>query len=120
MGWSDMCSGWYFSFFGLGLDNNATRRNDWYGTGFAFGVDELDRSMLPLYPDPATDHINLGFAPANGAAYVTVIDATGKIVRSFSSLKITTIDIADLDGGSYTIVLQQLDQNRIARFIKLP
>jgi Galactose oxidase, central domain/Secretion system C-terminal sorting domain len=120
MGWSHTCSGWFFSFFGLGLDNSATRRNDWYGTGFLFGMEEVGPFELPLYPDPTTDHINLGFDPADGPAYVSVIDATGKIVQSFSSLQMNTVDIADLDGGAYTVVLKQLDQERIARFIKLP
>lgn len=120
MGWSDMCSGWYFSFYGLGLDNTATRRNDWYGTGFAFGLDEINGSMLPLYPDPATDHVNLGFAPADGTAIVTLFDATGKVIRSFPSLTTTTIDIEDLVGGYYTVLLAQQNQQRIGRFVKLP
>ena len=107
-------------FFGTGLDESLERQNDWWRMDLPSSVHELQNEALTISPNPATDVVLFAFTPTNGTAIVTVIDATGKTVRSFSSLAINTINIADLPGGCYTVFLQQTDQHRIGRFIKLP
>lgn len=120
VGWSESCSGWYFTYYGLGLDSTSTRRSDWHETGFAFAIDEHRSLDLPLFPVPATDRIRVGCSIIDGVPDISIIDATGKAVHSAPSLLDPTIDISGLPAGSYTIILRQNDMQRTGRFIKLP
>ena len=120
IGWSDNCSGWYFTYYGLGLDSTLTRRNDWYESGFAFGVNEHSTGPLTIFPIPATDHIRVDARTAKGRENVTILDAKGRSVLRVSRSDASPIGISELPAGCYTVILRQNEIHRIGRFIKLP
>lgn len=77
---------------------------------------------LLTYPSPVQDHLNLK-APdwADGNCIVLVVDATGRNVLTFPYSKNSVIDVADLAGGTYTVMLRNLSSGQwvSANFVRL-
>lgn len=119
MGWAD-CSGIHYSFIGLGLDGNSTRRNDWYGTGFVFSVPEHAQASLLVVPNPAQDFLRID-GLANQQLAVRVDDASGATVLSIADWPSERpLSIVHLAPGAYVIHAIGSGTNATARFIKLP
>lgn len=119
-GWSDQCSGWFLGFYGLGLDSTLTRRNDWYFTGYWFGIEEATGDKLQLLPNPSTDQIRITGITANKIQSLELLDANGQVVRRSGPISDSRINIATLHPGPYCVVLFEKDTRHVARFIKLP
>ncbi|MCB9184711.1 MAG: T9SS type A sorting domain-containing protein [Flavobacteriales bacterium] len=119
-GWSDQCSGWYLGFYGLGLDSTLTRRNDWYFTGYWFGIEESAGLTLRLSPNPARDHLLLSGTSGVSMTPFELFDATGKAVMRTTTRFDGRIDIASLSPGSYRVLISDDGIRRVGHFIKLP
>lgn len=119
-GWSDQCSGWFLGFYGLGLDSTLTRRNDWYFTGYWFGIEESTGMTLRMLPNPATDHILLSGIPIGTSMTVVLFDSAGKAVMHPSLKPDGRVELAGLSPGAYSALLLDHGERRIGHFIKLP
>lgn len=83
------------------------------------GISESEQNKVMVAPNPASDYITLNIA--NGIAYtkMSIIEATGKILREYSeniSGK-TKIDVSELSSGIYFIKLTGSSES-VIRFIK--
>jgi hypothetical protein len=79
-------------------------------------VEELLRSAM-VFPNPATDVINIrGLMPG---AQFNLFDSRGQLVRtSILNADITTIDIADLPSGIYTVSFVYQNMSHHTKLVK--
>lgn len=112
------CPGWLITYYGLGLDTSFTRHNDWYMTGYWFGIEENGLSPIHIFPNPTTDFINLQLTES--LARVTIVDASGKTVSIHSLKPNEPLSVLHLEAGAYTLIVDQSSTRRTGHFIKLP
>lgn len=81
-------------------------------------------SALNLYPNPATDFVNISFEnDKNEKAEIQIIDASGKvmskqntgIVKGFNNI---SVGINGLAKGSYTVVVMRIRRIETIKFVK--
>ena len=93
--------------------------NGWSPTGLGpispDGVEEsgIDASVL-LYPDPATDEIQIGGLQGN-LDQVEILNYAGQTVGSSTTTK---VDVSFLDAGVYMLRIKMEDRQLIRRFVK--
>lgn len=83
-------------------------------------VTELDKVESHLFPNPATDNLNIT-SSLQGAATVRVFDAIGRVViENNVNLSQTTYtqNISSLENGIYTIQISTSDKVATQRFVK--
>jgi len=76
-----------------------------------------ERSAIQLFPNPATDHITLALEPNDRLVQVRLFDVQGRMVRTYTSVD-GSLDIRELDSGSYLLHIHSKSGVRIARLIK--
>lgn len=91
-------------------------------TDLAMGVPVLSgtQGSLHVWPDPATDQVNVRLANARtSGADLTVIDAAGRVVRTVKAHASTVVlDVRDLAPGNYTVRSDDHGTISSARFMK--
>ena len=83
-------------------------------------VAELETVESKLFPNPATDNLNIT-SSLQGAATVSVFDAVGRVVlqRNVNLSQATfTQSISSLENGIYTIQISTADKVATERFVK--
>ena len=75
-----------------------------YNSGILGVSDISGASQAKIYPNPATDVINI--ASDKKIANVSVFDASGKVVKTTTE---TTINISNLVKGSYVVSIRYAD-----------
>ncbi|MEN8928980.1 MAG: LamG-like jellyroll fold domain-containing protein [Flavobacteriales bacterium] len=80
-------------------------------------INENLKALYQIYPNPATNDLSLSYALNLGVESITIFDITGKVV--FTTTKnFTSIHIAELSKGLYTIRLNTSNGSSTKRFIK--
>jgi hypothetical protein len=74
------------------------------------GISENSKINFNVFPNPSTDFVNVEFEAKNSEYIVSVIDITGKIVKSnsynnLSGATTVKVDLNDLKSGNYLIGL---------------
>lgn len=72
------------------------------------GDDFVQNSPLLMYPNPCTDNVNISLAQLYEKASVSIIDITGKTVKTQqfeSGVKLQNIAVDDLENGIYFVQL---------------
>jgi PKD repeat protein len=67
-------------------------------------------SMLTLYPNPASDRVNIRFEVSQGESQVEIYDLTGRLISSFTNTDnqgVYELDLAPMATGVYVVVLRQ-------------
>lgn len=105
--WRDHVSDYGVDLSGSSIDNLST--ND---VSFA--------SKLKLYPNPATDVLNISNESNFSNANFTISDMTGRIVLKKSAISgsSTNINIASLSNGTYLIKIENEGKSTTSKFIK--
>ena len=83
-------------------------------------VQEVENVESKLYPNPATDNLNIT-SSLQGAATINIFDAVGRVVSQKNvnlSDAIYTQNISSLESGVYVIQIQAGDKMTTQRFIK--
>jgi hypothetical protein len=82
------------------------------------GDKRYSTESLSLYPNPATNNINLK-STGTGTANMAIYDVAGRMVKTFSITHgVTPIDISELNSGVYFIRGTDAGSNTVARFVK--
>jgi hypothetical protein len=81
----------------------------------------LSGSFLRIYPNPATDQLQLTGLSPDSPLQVSIVDGSGKVVftRRTQGQDHVTLDITRLAPGSYTVVLTSLGGMQNIHFLKL-
>jgi hypothetical protein len=95
----------------------AARLDRWGRMGDFTGVEELERSTLSLFPNPATEQVTIQSRLNEPMGSLRIISSEGKVVRMVraNNGSTMTIDVSDLAPGLYRIVSETLQR---ATFIK--
>ncbi|RRA94647.1 T9SS type A sorting domain-containing protein [Paenimyroides viscosum] len=69
-----------------------------------------------MYPNPATDVLNISSKKGLNASEVRITDMTGKVVRTQKDA--TTVNVSDLSAGTYLIDITTKEGKATSKFIK--
>ncbi len=72
-------------------------------------------NIVNMYPNPATDVVQLNVKAGNSIENVQIIDATGKTVLTKSSLIQNTLDVSILNPGIYSVQANMGDGIRLTK-----
>lgn len=78
------------------------------------GIKTVKHNKTKVYPNPASDKINLD---VDGAYSAQVIDITGKTVKQLKSYNMQSLDISDLKKGIYFLRIQTDAGNETRKII---
>ncbi len=77
---------------------------------------EMDNNKISIYPNPATDFINVN---VNETTQLIITDVQGQIVLNKSIVSLEQIDLADFKAGIYFITsVDKSDKRTVTKFIK--
>lgn len=86
-------------------------------TYFTIGINETASPTISLYPNPASDYINID--GLDGKEQISIIDNSGRIVKSLNANEaIQTISINDLAQGTYLVTIRKENKIEVLKFIK--
>lgn len=72
---------------------------------YPLGNNEVEASAIDVYPNPATDFIQI--AGAQGQGSVTLFDITGKMIFNESNMTLTNaLDVSGLTSGAYIMKIE--------------
>jgi hypothetical protein len=98
----------------------AARLDRWGRMGDFTGVEELERSTLSLFPNPATDRITLQSRDGSALGMVRIISAEGRMVQEVG-MHLTDraeLDVQSLAPGMYTVIASTRNLSSHLRFVK--
>jgi hypothetical protein len=105
-------------FFGLGIDG-PTRFNDWWMFFLPTGVREQDIATTPVFPNPATTHIQ-AFWPSHWTdVRYSILDTTGRPLLHGYQAGAAPMDVHRLCPGRYEVILEHGAERLRAPFVKL-
>ncbi len=84
------------------------------------GVEELERSNLSLFPNPAAELITLQSSDGQAMGIVRILSAEGRTVREFG-MQMTDraeMDVQGLPPGLYTVIASTRNASSQLRFVK--
>ena len=87
---------------------------------FSVGVEEEPVvEQLILYPNPATDKVQIMFGAGSGTAVISVVDAMGRwvLTERMPTATTATLDLTGQPTGVYTVVVQQGDSRSTGRLV---
>lgn len=120
MGFSHACSGYYFAYYGTGLDQDLVRHNDWFGSGSVFGMEEGQADRLTIFPNPTSDRFSVSSGVPLANATYSIMDALGRIVGQGPLISSSVIQVEDLAPGKYEVSISERTMTLRASLIKLP
>ena len=84
-------------------------------------IKEMNLGTIELYPNPATEMLNLRFSESlNGTFVITIYDQTGRAIMNDSYMidGIMSVDVSSLEPGVYHIAVVNQEYEANMRFIK--
>ena len=74
---------------------------------------------LVVYPNPASQSLKLPLSFVQGATILNVYNTKGMLVKQFSMTEESSLQISDLNAGTYFIEAKSVEQaSRVRRFVK--
>ena len=83
------------------------------------GINELQESMLSIYPNPSTDKITIELSGSVKESYLAIVNTEGQqlLTRQITDPK-TQIDISNLPNGVYFVRLTNDKSVEVRKFVK--
>jgi hypothetical protein len=80
----------------------------------------LNSKLLSVFPNPASQNINISFQSNNKSASLKIFDENGKplVTKNSFAFHLNNINVSKLTPGSYVVQLNDGELTRSARFIK--
>lgn len=73
-----------------------------FTTGSTIGLDEMVLENLTIYPNPATDVLNVEFTTESADVVVSILDLSGRVIATQNGSDVS-FPVADLASGSYLV-----------------
>lgn len=90
---------------------------------FAVGIDELNIDDIKIAPNPSSNSLNILLPETKVISSISIIDLRGATIKQVNGLKPSanfSINVSDLDNGTYLIKLTDPKGNNItSRFMKI-
>lgn len=106
-------------YFGLGL-HGSNRFKDWWVLNLPVGIEEHAASHVSVFPNPASDALQVRAPNDWICATFTINDMLGRVTASGQLSSAGTIDIASLSPGRYSLRMDNPHSSALTSFIKLP
>lgn len=86
----------------------------------ALSNNEFKTSRLSIYPNPATDLLNIKTDGSNAINAIQIVDLNGRqiVTKTFDNVADAQIDVNDLSAGMYLINITSGDQTVTKKFLK--
>jgi serine protease len=85
----------------------------------AVGIRDLASERFAVWPNPASDVVNVSIPASMGAVTLEMMAADGRVVlRTTATANIHTLDISALAAGAYVLRVQSNDAVEVARVVK--
>lgn len=84
------------------------------------GISETQNATIGIYPNPATDQINIICGDNSTGAVIEIVDATGKLVHTSTVLSgnSAVVDISDLSSGIFFVRVNKGSVVLTGKFIR--
>lgn len=97
-------------------DNYLNRDGFWFSwaadsAGSNIAVEDYQNQQMSLYPNPASERVNISLPESKDDVKVTIYDVTGKAVFQTTASGEATISTRDLKNGFYVVVCQNSELN---------
>ena len=112
--------GYYFNVIGTGIDNDLVRHKEMFTYGVIFGIEDLARTPLMVYPNPATNSVTMIWPETWPNARVLIHDALGRIVLDQQENSGMAMDVSQLSPGRYVVEAQHGSTQLRGILTKLP
>lgn len=98
---------------------NAPNGADSCHYSFPVGLNELEKEVFSVLPNPASNTIRIkNFCPIENA-FITIYNAIGQVVLQIKLLQSETdVDIENLNPGIYIVEMDLADRKQFAKFVK--
>ncbi len=84
------------------------------------GFEELNKSQVKLYPNPASDVILMDFTEGASIKNVKLVSMDGRLVKELSAEgSHIKMDVTNLKTGNYFIIIEDTAGNRISRKVQI-
>lgn len=90
---------------------------DTFSVDRTLSTDDFFKNNFAVYPNPATDVINISNVNSLEISAATITDINGRIVKEFRS-SIESINISDLNSGVYFLKISTLDGSGTTKIVK--
>ena len=89
------------------------------GTETASFDENSSEDMISIYPNPATDQLNIQWNTDNEEEMILIFDPSGKLVYSnlFRNHEMVTIDVSEWNSGVYFLRIQSGEILKQLRFV---
>lgn len=106
-------------YYGLGLDGDIMRRNDWWRLDMVVGIEEQDPiTTFTLYPIPSNTEITVALHPRAIGAFITCTSMDGRVISDHRAEDATlSINTANFANGAYMLTLRTASGNSNQRFV---
>lgn len=89
---------------------SGTMMMDAFEINAAAGINEELASTLSVYPNPASDELNVSFEATNADYQVSILDLQGRVItakslQSLNGVSTVTFPVADMAKGSYIVTV---------------
>lgn len=81
-------------------------------------VQNTDNTLVQLYPNPATDHINLDFGKSGKEYEVEIYNMVGQKVMTAKASNKSAINVSSLVQGNYVLTMKSGGNTKTIQFIK--
>mgnify|MGYP000585272621 CR=1 FL=1 len=89
----------------------------YYETEEYVGLEEEDKAQFSVYPNPANDVITIKGDLTNSTS-ASVIDQSGRVLKTFNPSINNTVNIADLNSGMYILSIESKGTIQTVQIIK--
>jgi alpha-glucosidase (family GH31 glycosyl hydrolase) len=87
--------------------------------GDPLAIDELAEAQVSVYPNPATDVLNIRLEDVNHTASIELLDVSGKLVLTLTATQSNTqVPMEELSRGVYVCRISQDGRTAIRKVIK--
>lgn len=82
------------------------------------GIDDVMNSNFSVYPNPASDKVNVSLAGVEGTVNVQIVDITGRTVKELNgNAQGMNIEVSDLSRGTYFVHMTGENVNAVRKLI---
>jgi len=104
--------------------NNANNFDNYSKTEYLYnsntGIEPVSNSTFKIYPNPASNRLNIDMGTNEFHGILTITDVTGKIIQSQApgATNMNTVDVTGLPAGMYFVSINNGNEVTTSKFIK--
>lgn len=87
-------------------------------SGQGVGIDNVENGNFSIFPNPATNMVNINVEGVEGSVNIQIVDVNGRVVKEMSSeSQNITIDVTNMTRGAYFVRMNGENVNAVRKLI---